>query len=485
MALSPEAVEALDDATSSARLAEIARTRPALRSLVLTNAACPPDLRAGILAQNPELAQIAADEPADTADTLRESGLAQDDSSAPAEDAVPAQPESGVEALSGPEGLGREDTQDVWGSGPGQADDAPAQSAEPPTDPTAAPLGATADPGAAPTGPSTPVTAPAFGPSASSAADGPELPRVTGYLSGSAAAPAPGAPAGAQVSWDQTQVLPAQGGFQPVAAPSAAAGQPLAPQPSAGQPPYGQASAGRAQGAQPPYGQPPAGPAQGAQPSPYGQPPQGQGVVGPPPGSDDDGSSGCGPKAIGIGCLILALLLIGVVVLGFVLLRDDSGTEKSAAPATSAASTEAPSESPSASATSSSPSTSVSLVSPAPSDAGSMTSINSKTGNITCELTESSVGCSIKDRTYAKNGDQDCSSENYSIQVADGEPELACGSDFGSPSPEGTPSGDKLPYGESTAVGVMACTDRQTGMTCWNQQTGHGFTLSKESAQTF
>ncbi|SFL23573.1 hypothetical protein [Geodermatophilus ruber] len=115
-------------------------------------------------------------------------------------------------------------------------------------------------------------------------------------------------------------------------------GQPSYGQPSYGQPPYGQPQYG-----QPPYGQPP-----------YGQPPYGQpGYGGPvPPGGP--GGTGGGRKGT-----VIALVVAGVVVLAgiavalFLLLRDDEPTWTTGATGSSASS---PSSSPTSSSSSSAPS---------------------------------------------------------------------------------------------------------------------------------
>ena len=102
--------------------------------------------------------------------------------------------------------------------------------------------------------------------------------------------------------------------------------------------------------------------------------------------------------------------------------------------------------------------------------------------NISCELYEAGVACSILERSYASSGMQDCSEREFSISVDAGRPRLRCGEKFlGQP-------GDTfhtLQYGQTTTFSDYACASQAKGMTCWNTITGRGFTLSRESHVEF
>ena len=44
---------------------------------------------------------------------------------------------------------------------------------------------------------------------------------------------------------------------------------------------------------------------------------------------------------------------------------------------------------------------------------------------------------------------------------------------------------DQLAYGETNVIGDLACLSQESGMTCWNQVTGHGFTVSRAAYALF
>ena len=108
--------------------------------------------------------------------------------------------------------------------------------------------------------------------------------------------------------------------------------------------------------------------------------------------------------------------------------------------------------------------------------------VDTPSKNISCELYEAGVACSILERSYASSGMQDCSEREFSISVDAGRPRLRCGEKFlGQP-------GDTfhtLQYGQTTTFSDYACASQAKGMTCWNTITGRGFTLSRESHVEF
>ena len=108
--------------------------------------------------------------------------------------------------------------------------------------------------------------------------------------------------------------------------------------------------------------------------------------------------------------------------------------------------------------------------------------VDTPSKNISCELYEAGVACSILERSYASSGMQDCSEREFSISVDAGRPRLRCGEKFlGQP-------GDTfhtLQYGQTTVFSDYACTSQVKGMTCWNTVTGRGFTISRESHVSF
>ncbi|ATG55611.1 hypothetical protein CFK41_13130 [Brachybacterium ginsengisoli] len=196
-----------------------------------------------------------------------------------------------------------------------------------------------------------------------------------------------------------------------------------------------------------------------------------------PEGEPDDGSRtrrrtwyACG------GCLLLALLLVILIALvGRAWLGGDDDEYQRDSSTTAQ---ESPSEEPTEKPTTAE-STTPDPVSPAPEDAREMTELRSPTGNISCMLEKDSVACSVKERDYGQNGQEDCSEGPFSVQVSGGETSAACGSSFLSDSAE------TLQYGESAKNGSMACTSRSEGMTCWNTITGKGFMVNRAEYDTF
>lgn len=114
----------------------------------------------------------------------------------------------------------------------------------------------------------------------------------------------------------------------------------------------------------------------------------------------------------------------------------------------------------------------------APEDAISAGLIQSPSLNISCEIYDDRISCSILDRHY---GWQDCPDRLFSVTVEE-EPYKDCGQEF--LGEVGDPV-TTLDYGESVANEHFACTSRQSGMTCWNQHNGNGFTISRDTYKTF
>lgn len=184
--------------------------------------------------------------------------------------------------------------------------------------------------------------------------------------------------------------------------------------------------------------------------------------VAPPVSRPSRNRSGC--MRWGCGCCAALVLLWVIVSVGGGLLRSITSSSSDSSSDTTTSSR--------------------ALASPAPSGASEQTLIQSPRLNIGCELTESRVGCSVTERAYASAGLKDCpaSDRNFSIAVAEGKAALTCATEYvGSP-------GDAvhtLDYGTTAVKGETACTSRKNGMTCWNQRTGHGFTVSRSTYTTF
>lgn len=171
---------------------------------------------------------------------------------------------------------------------------------------------------------------------------------------------------------------------------------------------------------------------------------------------------------------LLVLALIGGIVF-WVLAEDDDATKASRAnteqPVASATAQDAAPPTPSASA-SASPTGKKAF--PAPSDAAELGAFTAPSGNISCTLTDSGATCIIKEHSFSQGG---CTSSPYEATVGNGEATGKCTTSFSG-------GGVTLNYGASAKHGDYACTSSESGISCWSQVTGKGFTLSRESVQS-
>lgn len=138
-------------------------------------------------------------------------------------------------------------------------------------------------------------------------------------------------------------------------------------------------------------------------------------------------------------------------------------TQDASAPATEQTS-QAPSPTPSASPT---------LASPAPAGAIEMSSFTAPSGNITCTLSESAVTCTINEHDFVPTDCTGSKTGPYTVSVAtEGDPSGSCGTQFAG-------TGATLDYGSSAKNKNFACTSDASGIHCWSQVSGKGFTLSR------
>ena len=177
------------------------------------------------------------------------------------------------------------------------------------------------------------------------------------------------------------------------------------------------------------------------------------------------------------GCLVLALVLALGAFLGYQWLKpEEGGYERPTTP--TAEQTEGGAEEQPREEQSSEP---VEEVSPAPEGAIEMNALVSPSGNIHCTLEGDDVACSMADHSLENNTDGQCSNdEPFAVRVGtDGDPQLDCGQSLASDSTQ------ELGYGDSAKSGNVACTSEETGMTCWNTRTGKGFTVARDTYETF
>jgi hypothetical protein len=102
--------------------------------------------------------------------------------------------------------------------------------------------------------------------------------------------------------------------------------------------------------------------------------------------------------------------------------------------------------------------------------------------NIGCLITGSSVRCDIDEKSYREPAQPSSCQLDWgkSVEVGRaGEAEYACVDD------SVLGAGSVLDYNTSTVVGDFGCTSRETGMTCYNLRTRHGFLISREIVDLF
>ncbi|QKD79030.1 hypothetical protein [Actinomyces marmotae] len=175
---------------------------------------------------------------------------------------------------------------------------------------------------------------------------------------------------------------------------------------------------------------------------------------------------------------LVVLALVGAIAF-WVATEDDDATKASRASTDQAAASSPaqegaappPSTGPSASA-SASPTSKKAF--PAPSDATELAAFTAPSGNISCTLTDSGATCTIKEHSFSQGN---CVSSPYEATVSGSDATGRCATSFSG-------GGVTLNYGASAMRGDYACTSSESGISCWSQVTGKGFTLSRERVQS-
>lgn len=110
--------------------------------------------------------------------------------------------------------------------------------------------------------------------------------------------------------------------------------------------------------------------------------------------------------------------------------------------------------------------------------------VDTPSRNISCEIYDDRIGCSIAQRKYSELGLSDCSDRLYSIVVDTTGVRNACGNEFlGS-------IGDSvrhMDYGESvySPNGKFQCSLAEDGMSCRNVESRRGFKIARETQNKF
>ena len=122
--------------------------------------------------------------------------------------------------------------------------------------------------------------------------------------------------------------------------------------------------------------------------------------------------------------------------------------------------------------------------SPAPEDAITTDLFQTPSQNIVCEVVDGQMNCFINERFYAENGQQDCDETLFALSVGQGDASVACGLVLGEHEGENMHT---LEYGTTSqsSDGNYACSSSEDGLKCWNQGSGKGFTLNRNSYELF
>lgn len=105
-------------------------------------------------------------------------------------------------------------------------------------------------------------------------------------------------------------------------------------------------------------------------------------------------------------------------------------------------------------------------------------------GNIWCEMTETSATCTILEFSFAPpDPPAGCAgTAGNVVTVTADDAAFACVEGAATPAPEGTPV---LDYGGGSTVGEMTCLSSRNGVFCRHNPSGTGFSLARAGAQFF
>jgi hypothetical protein len=111
-----------------------------------------------------------------------------------------------------------------------------------------------------------------------------------------------------------------------------------------------------------------------------------------------------------------------------------------------------------------------------------LTGFVSPTGNVSCMIDADRARCDIIDRDWSPPArPADCEFDyGQGISLAPGEQaQFVCAGDtaFG--------ADEVLPYGESITAGVLQCESAESGITCRDIRSSHGFSISGQAHQLF
>jgi hypothetical protein len=131
------------------------------------------------------------------------------------------------------------------------------------------------------------------------------------------------------------------------------------------------------------------------------------------------------------------------------------------------------------------PSTGPTTAEPQPSRTVHVSSFESPSGNIGCDIVGGVARCDIVRRSWSPPPrPSSCPNEvnfGQGLEVGrSGAGRFVCAGDTAM-----NPSAPPLAYGSASQVGLFACLSRTTGMTCTNRVDNHGFEISSETYRVF
>jgi hypothetical protein len=117
-----------------------------------------------------------------------------------------------------------------------------------------------------------------------------------------------------------------------------------------------------------------------------------------------------------------------------------------------------------------------------PDAATDLVGFTSPSGNVGCIIDSAYVRCDVSERDWTPPPrPADCEFDyGQGISPSVGEKAaFVCGGDTA------LGGGKPLDHGQSVSVGLMQCDSTESGITCRDTKTGHGFTIAREACQVF
>lgn len=115
---------------------------------------------------------------------------------------------------------------------------------------------------------------------------------------------------------------------------------------------------------------------------------------------------------------------------------------------------------------------------PAPDGTSTIGRVAAPSGNIVCQLTEDAVTCTVFETNDGDAFGEKCEDGTVTVQATADGVGLKCDSPVAA---EGMASVD---YGNFGQFGNVACGSQFNGVSCWNQETGQGFGVSRQGWTT-